>query len=64
MEPNLPILDRFISNPKEKALLELLSGPQRLGLAVVARRGSHRFTRILGSPTETVESREYGGGIR
>src|SRR5262245_42423013 len=48
MEPNLPVLDRFISNPKEKALLELLMAPQRLGLAVIAPPGlPDDLTRIL-----------------
>jgi hypothetical protein len=36
MEPNLPVLDRLVTNQREKALLELLSAPQRLGLPVVA----------------------------
>ena len=61
MEPNLPILDRYISNPKEKALLELLSAPQRLGLAVIAPPGlPDDLTRILRqSYLKMVESREY-----
>jgi len=36
IEPALPILNRLISDQKEKALLELLSAPQRLGLPVIA----------------------------
>jgi hypothetical protein len=36
IEQGLPILDRLVSDPKEKALLELLSAPQRLGLPVIA----------------------------
>ena len=61
MEPNLPILDRYISNPKEKALLELLSAPQRLGLAVIAPPGlPDDLTRMLRqSYLKMVESREY-----
>jgi tripartite-type tricarboxylate transporter receptor subunit TctC len=61
MEPNLPILDRYISNPKEKALLELLSAPQRLGLAVIAPPGLPAdLTRILRqSYLKMVESPDY-----
>jgi len=60
-EPNLPILDRFISNPKEKALLELLSAPQRLGLALIAPPGlPDDLTRTLRqSYLKMVESHEY-----
>jgi len=48
VEPNLPVLDRLISNPKEKALLDLLSAPQRLGLALIAPPGlPDDLTRIL-----------------
>jgi hypothetical protein len=36
IEQGLPILDRLVSDPKEKALLELLSAPQHLGLPVIA----------------------------
>jgi tripartite-type tricarboxylate transporter receptor subunit TctC len=36
IEQGLPILDRLVSDPKERALLELLSAPQRLGLPVIA----------------------------
>ncbi len=48
VEPNLPVLERLVSNPKEKALLDLLSAPQRLGLAVIAPPGlSAELTRVL-----------------
>jgi len=62
VEPNLPVLDRLISNnPREKALLELLSAPQRLGLAVIAPPGlPDDLTRILRqSYLKMVASRDY-----
>ena len=61
VEPNLPVLDRLISNPKEKALLELLSAPQRLGLTVIAPPGlPDELTRTLRqSYLKMVASREY-----
>jgi hypothetical protein len=34
--PNVPTLDSLISNPKEKALLGLLSAPSRVGLPLLA----------------------------
>ena len=39
VEPGVPLLQDLISNPREKALLELLAAPQKLGLAVVAPPG-------------------------
>jgi tripartite-type tricarboxylate transporter receptor subunit TctC len=61
VEPNLPVLERLITNPKEKALLELLSAPQRLGLTVIAPPGlPEDLTRILRqSYLKMVASREY-----
>jgi hypothetical protein len=48
VEPSLPILEQLVSNPREKALLDLLSAPQRLGLPVVAPPGlAADLTRIL-----------------
>jgi len=38
-EPGVPLLDTFVADRKEKALLELLSAPQRLGLPLVAPPG-------------------------
>jgi len=38
-EPGVPLLDDLISDQKEKALLDLLSAPQRLGLPVIAPPG-------------------------
>lgn len=61
VEPNLPVLDRLVSNPKEKALLDLLSAPQRLGLAVIAPPGlPDDLTRILRqSYLRMVASQDY-----
>jgi tripartite-type tricarboxylate transporter receptor subunit TctC len=39
VEPDLPVLERFVTNPREIALLNLLNAPQRLGLAVIAPPG-------------------------
>jgi tripartite-type tricarboxylate transporter receptor subunit TctC len=39
LEPDLPVLERFVTNPREVALLNLLNAPQRLGLAVIAPPG-------------------------
>jgi tripartite-type tricarboxylate transporter receptor subunit TctC len=47
-EPSLPVLEDLIANPREKALLDFLSAPQRLGLALVAPPGlPDRLTRTL-----------------
>ena len=61
VEPNLPILDRLVTNPKEKALLDLLSAPQRLGLAVIAPPGlADDLTRTLRqSYLKMAASKEY-----
>ena len=39
VEPDVPVLDRLVADEREKALLELLMAPQRLGLPVVAPPG-------------------------
>jgi hypothetical protein len=39
VEPDLPVLERFVTNRREIALLNLLNAPQRLGLAVIAPPG-------------------------
>jgi tripartite-type tricarboxylate transporter receptor subunit TctC len=47
-EPNVPTLQNLVADPREKALLELLSAPQKLGLAVIAPPGMPaELTRIL-----------------
>jgi tripartite-type tricarboxylate transporter receptor subunit TctC len=32
IEPNVPVMDSFVKNPREKALLTLLNAPSRIGL--------------------------------
>jgi tripartite-type tricarboxylate transporter receptor subunit TctC len=61
MEPGLPVLERLVGNPREKALLEFLSAPQRLGLTVIAPPGlPEELTRTLRqSYLKMVASREY-----
>src|SRR5262249_685825 len=60
-EPDLPILEELIANPKEKALIDFLSAPQRLGLAVVGPPGvPEALTRMLReSYLKMVASSEY-----
>jgi tripartite-type tricarboxylate transporter receptor subunit TctC len=38
-EPGVPLLDDLVADPNEKALLDLLSAPQRLGLPLIAPPG-------------------------
>jgi tripartite-type tricarboxylate transporter receptor subunit TctC len=61
VEPGLPLLERLVTDPKERALLELLSAPQRLGLAVIAPPGlPDDLARTLRqSYLKMVASREY-----
>src|SRR5215813_1706739 len=61
MEPGLPILEHLVADAKEKALLEFLSAPQRLGLTVIAPPGlPDELTRVLRqSYLRMVASREY-----
>jgi tripartite-type tricarboxylate transporter receptor subunit TctC len=40
VEPHLPVLDRYITKGRTRALLQLLNAPQRLGLALVAPPGT------------------------
>ncbi len=48
VEQGVPLLLDLVTNPREKVLLELLSAPQKLGLAVVAPPGiPAALTRIL-----------------
>jgi tripartite-type tricarboxylate transporter receptor subunit TctC len=60
-EPGVPLLDDFVADPKEKALLDLLSAPQRLGLPLIAPPGlPGDLTRILRqSYLKMVVSKEY-----
>lgn len=48
VEPGVPRMLDLVAHPREKALLELLSAPQKLGLAVVAPPGlPGELTRVL-----------------
>jgi tripartite-type tricarboxylate transporter receptor subunit TctC len=55
------VLEHFVTNPKEVALLNLLNAPQRLGLAVIAPPGLPAdITRILrASYLAMVASKDY-----
>ena len=61
IEPGLPVLERFITNPREVMLLNLLNAPQRLGLALIAPPGMpDDLARLLRqSYLRMVASREY-----
>jgi tripartite-type tricarboxylate transporter receptor subunit TctC len=61
IEPGLPVLERFITQPREVALLNLLNAPQRLGLPLVAPPGlPEDVTRVLRqSYIRMVASKEY-----
>ncbi len=48
VEPKVPLLTSYIGNAREKALLELLMAPQKLGLALIAPPGvPAELTRLL-----------------
>jgi len=48
VEPKVPLMLDLVTNTREKALLELLSAPQKLGLAVIAPPAvSPELTRVL-----------------
>jgi tripartite-type tricarboxylate transporter receptor subunit TctC len=61
VEPGVPLLQNLITNPREKALLELLAAPQKLGLAVVAPPGiPAELARVLrGSYLDMIATGEY-----
>jgi hypothetical protein len=61
VEPNLPLLDDLITDPREKQIVDLLAAPQRLGLPVVAPPGlPDDLTRILrDSYLKMVASKDY-----
>jgi hypothetical protein len=60
-EPGVPLLENLITDAKEKALLDLLSAPQRLGLPLIAPPGVPAdLTRTLRqSYLAMVASKEY-----
>jgi len=48
IEPGVALLDGIVTDQRERALLEMLSAPQRLGLPVIAPPGvPDALTRIL-----------------
>jgi tripartite-type tricarboxylate transporter receptor subunit TctC len=61
IEPDLPALDVMVTNPRQRALLNLLNAPLRLGLAVVAPPGlPDDLTRTLRQAyAHTVASQAY-----
>jgi hypothetical protein len=61
LEPDLPVLEQFITNPREKLLLNLINAPQRLGLPLVAPPGLPvEITRVLRqSYVAMVASKDY-----
>ena len=61
IEPDLPVMEQFITQPREVALLNLINAPQRLGLPLIAPPGlPDDVARILRqSYVRMVASREY-----
>jgi hypothetical protein len=61
IEPGLPVLERFVTHPREVALLNLLNAPQRLGLPLIAPPGlPEDITRLLRqSYVHMVASKDY-----
>jgi hypothetical protein len=61
IEPDLPVLERFVTDPREVTLLNLINAPQRLGLPLIAPPGlSVELTRTLRqSYLQMVASKEY-----
>jgi tripartite-type tricarboxylate transporter receptor subunit TctC len=61
MEPGVPVLENLVTSEREKRLLELLSAPQRLGLAVIAPPGvAAELTQTLrASYLKMVATKEY-----
>jgi hypothetical protein len=39
VHPDVPLLAQYITNPREQALVDLLTAPQKLGLPVIAPPG-------------------------
>ena len=59
--PNVPVLLDIVSNPKEKALLSLLSTPSRIGLPVMGPPGvpADRLEILRASYVKLVEDKDY-----
>jgi tripartite-type tricarboxylate transporter receptor subunit TctC len=60
-EPGVPLLDGLVTDQKEKALLEMLSAPQRLGLPLIAPPGvpDDRLQILRRSYLSMVASNDY-----
>jgi tripartite-type tricarboxylate transporter receptor subunit TctC len=61
IEPGVPLLDGYITNARERALIELLSAPQHLGLPVVGPPGlpAERVRTLRRSYLSMVASKDY-----
>ena len=61
IEPDLPALEQLVRDPRERALLDLLDAPLRLGLAVIGPPGlSDDLTRMLRqSYVKMASSKDY-----
>ena len=59
--PNVPTIDSLITNPKERALLGLLSAPSRIGLPLLAPPGipADRLEILRKSHALMVQDKEY-----
>lgn len=59
--PNVPTIGNLITNPKEKALLDLLSAPSRIGLPLLAPPGisADRLEILRKSYAQMVKDKEY-----
>jgi tripartite-type tricarboxylate transporter receptor subunit TctC len=69
LEPGVPLLEESITDPNEKALLELLSAPQRIGLPVIGPPGiladltallRQSYLRMVASPDYLAEAMKRG----
>jgi len=59
--PNVPTIESIISNPKEKALLGMLSAPSRIGLPLLAPPGipADRLEVLRKSYAQMVKDKDY-----
>jgi tripartite-type tricarboxylate transporter receptor subunit TctC len=59
--PNVPTIDSLITNPKEKALLALLSAPSRIGLPLLAPPGlpADRLEILRKAHAQMAKDKEY-----
>jgi tripartite-type tricarboxylate transporter receptor subunit TctC len=59
--PNVPVLDSFVTNEKERALLTLMNTPSRIGLPLLAPPGipAERLDILRKSYDQLVKDKEY-----